>query len=280
MLLRGGLKLSVCVAGAVVVTMGCAGCQSRGKQARESTSILQFFAPPTPEEAARWSVDPFNADRRATGTLLLANAPWGGEDVYVRLYREQIKDTDPLVRAVAARALGMHGSPDDVPAIVAQLESQERYLRWEAARALQRLHNPVAVEPLCARLSAKKETEPVVREAAATALGQYAERKVFEALVAALDDRDLAVSRSARASLETLTGRELGDEVRPWVAWSKQESDLFAGRREYRYPIFTRDADWLETIVPFLRPPNEKPGAPVGLPAVRSVEAAAPAQGG
>ncbi len=242
-------------------------CQSRGKQAQQSTSILQVFAPPTPEEAARWAVDPFNADKRARGTLLLANAPWGGEDVYVRLYREQIKDEDPLVKAVAVRALAMHGSPDDVPAIADLFKSNEKYLRWECARALQRLHNPAAVKPLVDRLNTKNEAEASVREAAASALGQYAERSSFDALVAALDDRDLAVSSAARRSLETLTGRDLGVEVRPWVAFSKEATDLFAGRRTYEYPIFQRDPDWLESIVPMLAPPNEKPGVPAGLPA-------------
>lgn len=243
------------------------GCQSRGKQARESTSILQVFSPPTPEEAARWAVDPFNADKRARGTLLLANAPWGGEDVYVRLYREQIKDADPLVKAVAVRALAMHGSPEDVPVIVDLLDENEKYLRWECARALQRLHNPVAVKPLTDRLSTKNEPEASVREASASALGQYADQGAFNALVAALDDRDLAVSSAARRSLATLTGRDLGEDVRPWVAFSKESTDLFAGRKTYEYPIFQRDPDWIEYFVPMLAPPNEKPGVPVGLPA-------------
>ncbi|MFM9956472.1 MAG: HEAT repeat domain-containing protein [Phycisphaerales bacterium] len=262
--------------GGLLGVMACAsGCQSRGKQAQQSTSILQVFAPPTPEEASRWAIDPFNADKRARGTLLLANAPWGGEDVYVRLYREQIKDTyrdpkkdpDPLVRAVAVRALAMHGSPDDVPAILELLKSDEKYLRWECARALQRLHNPVAVKPLTDRLNAKNEAEASVREASASALGQYAERASFDALVAALYDRDLAVSSAARRSLATITGRDLGEDVRPWVAFSKESADVFAGRKTYEYPIFQRDPDWLEYIVPMLAPPNEKPGVPVGLPA-------------
>lgn len=228
---------------------------------------MQVFAPPTPEEAARWAVDPFNADNRARGTLLLANAPWGGEDVYVRLYREQIKDADPLVKAVAVRALAMHGSPEDVPTIAGLMSQSEKYLRWECARALQRLHNPVAIKPLTERLNTKNEQEASVREAAASALGQYADRAAFDALVAALDDRDLAVASAARRSLSTLTGRDLGEDVRPWVAYSKESGDLFAGRKTYQYPIFERDPDWLEYVVPFLKPPNEKPGVPVGLPA-------------
>lgn len=240
-------------------------CQSRGKKARESTSIMQVFAPPTPEEAARWAVDPFDADKRARGTLLLANAPWGGEGVYVRLYREQMNDADPLVKAVAVRALSLHGSPDDVPSIVAMLNSEQRYVRWECARALQRLHNPVAVEPLVERLNVKKEFEANVREAAASALGQYADPRGFEALVSALDDRDLAVAAAAQGSLRTLTGQDLGDEVKPWVAWGKQESNLFAGQKRYEYPIFYRDPDWVEYIIPFLQPPNEKPGTPAGM---------------
>lgn len=261
------------VAASLLLTTACAtlllplsACESRGKKARESTSIMQLFAPPTPQEAARMAVDPFDADKRARGTLLLANAPWGGEDVYVRLYREQIKDKDPLVRAVSVRALALHGSPDDVPAITALIAEDQRYLRWECARALQRLHNTSAIDPLKDRLNVKKEPEASVREAAACALAQYPDQRSFDALVAALDDRDLAVAAAAQQSLGTLTGQNLGNEVRPWVAWSKQESNLFAARKTYEYPIFHRDPDWLEYIIPFLQPPNEKPGTPVGLP--------------
>lgn len=257
-----GLALIGAAAG---LTLGPGACTKRTKQQQQSTSILSVFAPPSPEEAARWAVDPYNADRRATGTLLLANAPFGGESVYLKLYRQHMLDNDPLVRAVACRALGMHGTPEDAPAIVKQITDPERYLRWEAARALQRLHNPEAIDPLCKRLNVKVESEVVVREAAATALGQYPDRKVFDALVATLDDRDLAVSEAARKSLRTLTGRDLGDEIRPWVAWSKEESDLFAGQQRYEYPIFFRDPDWLEYVMPFLLPPNEKPGVPAGM---------------
>lgn len=261
--MRVGLAAAVVLGGTALVGTGC---ESRGKKAQQSTSILQVFAPPTPAEAARMAVDPFDADKRATGTLLLANAPWGGEDVYVRLYREQIKDKDPLVQAVSVRALALHGSPEDVPAIVALIGSEQQYLRWECARALQRLHNPVAIDALKDRLSIKKETDPSVREAAASALAQYPDRRSFDALVTALDDRDLSVAVEAQKSLKTLTGRDLGNEVRPWVTWSKEERDLFAGQTTYRYPIFYRDADWLESVIPFLAPPNEKPGTPVGLP--------------
>lgn len=251
------------------------GCESRGKKARESTSILQVFSPPSPAEAAAWAVDPFDADKRARGTLLLANAPWGGEDVYVRLYRQQLKDEDPLVQAVGVRALSLHGSPDDVATIVELMAKEEPYLRWECARALQRLHNTVAVVPLTDRLNLKKEAEPSVREAAATALGQYADRRGFDGLVAALDDRDYAVAESARRSLVTLTGKDLGNEVRPWVAWSKEETSLFAGQQAYTYPYFYRDPDWLEYVVPMLAPPNEKPGSPAGMPPISGASASA-----
>jgi HEAT repeat protein len=266
--IRGGFGASIALTAGLCAALALVGtgCESRGKKARESTSIIQLFAPPTPQEAARMAVDPFDADKRARGTLLLANAPWGGEDVYVRLYREQIKDADPLVKAVSVRALALHGSPEDVPAIVELIDDDQRYLRWECARALQRLHNPVAIDALKDRLSIKKEVEPSVREASASALAQYADQRSFDALVAALDDRDLAVASAAQHSLATLTGRDLGNEVRPWVAWSKEESNLFAGRKTYEYPIFSRDPDWLEYVIPFLKPPNEKPGTPVGLP--------------
>ena len=50
-------------------------------------SILTAFAPPTPQEAAQWAIDPFDADKRYRGTLLLANAyrPYRSNTVTLRM---------------------------------------------------------------------------------------------------------------------------------------------------------------------------------------------------
>lgn len=268
-----GLNLVVVARSVLAVGAACAAasipaCKSpmRPKnQAGQPTSILSAFSPPSPQEAAAWAVDPYDADKRYRGTLLLVNAPWGGEQVYVDLYARAIDDEDPSVRAAGARGLAMHGGPEHVPLIIKRLSDEDRLLRWESARALQRLHNPLAAPELIKRLEPKTEDEAMVRSACADALGQYAEPKVVDGLIAALGDRDLTVHQAARRSLRTLTGQDLGADLRAWVAWKKQTPDLFAARQPYVYPVFERDKNWVEVLVPIFKPPNEKASTPVGF---------------
>lgn len=260
-------RRAVCLVAAVVATVagGCKSPMAPKNTTQQPTSILSAFSPATPQEAAAWAVDPYDADKRYRGTLLLLNAPWGGEPVYVDLYSRAIDDEDPSVRAAGARGLAFHGGPEHVPLIVKHLADQDRLLRWECARALQRLHNPVAVPELIKRLEPKTEDEAIVRQAVAEALGQYAEPKVVDGLIAALADRDLTVHQAARRSLRTLTGQDLGADLRAWVAWRKRAPDLFAARQPYVYPVFERDKNWVEVLVPIFQPPNEKASTPVGF---------------
>ncbi len=247
----------------VVSLLGCdTAPPSPGNQ---PNSVIGLFAPPTPQEAAAWATDPYSADRRFRGILLLANAQWGGEPVYVEVYEAALNDGDPSVRAIAARALGLHGSSRHAARIAVELKADDRLLRWESARALQRLHDPEVVPLLIERLEEDVEPEPSVRTAIAHALGQYRERRVVDALIAALDDRDLAVNDAARSSLQVLTGEDHGLEVRDWVAWTKTTDDVFAGATTFEYPIFYRSRVWWEWPMVWFSPPNERPGTPVGL---------------
>lgn len=260
----------ILLAAATAIGVAGTGCETdraaakRGGQ--QPDSLLSMLSPPTPAEAAAWSIDPYDADKRYRGMLLLVNAPFGGEPVYVEMYRRALSDPDSSVRSAAVRGLAMHGNPSDVALITPMLRDPDRLLRWEAARALQRLHNPdAAIGPLLARLFEKDEPEAQVRASVATALGQYAEARVLEALFAALGDRDLNVNVAARESLRTLTGQDFGLNIRSWVAWRKDATDPFAGRTTYVYPVFYRDKTWVETILPFWEPPNEIAASPIGL---------------
>lgn len=241
------------------------GCENREIMAEKGSILAGVFNMPTPIEAAQWFNDPHDADKRYRGTLLLANAPFGGEDVYVRGYVQNLEDSDAGVRAMSARALGSHGSPEHVPLLLRHFGDENAALRLEVAKALQRLHNPVAVDALVQRLRPSVEREDEVRAESATALGQYAENRVVQSLVASLADPSLLVNRNAAASLTTLTGQEFGLDRRSWLRWLKDSPDAFAGRREYIYPVFSRDKRWFEHI-PFIPgPPNEIPSLPAGM---------------
>jgi hypothetical protein len=243
-----------------------AGCESAGFELKPGAkSILDVFSPPTPTDAAKWAIDPFDADKRYRGTLLLANAPFANDPLYVQLFVDNAKDKDPGVRAAATRGLGTHGSPEHVPLIVERLKDEDPTVRTEAARALQRLHNDVAIDPLLAALDKDKETEPEVRLEAASALGQYAENRVVEQLIQALMDDNLAVNMATQSSLRTLTGQDFGLDNAAWRAWYNSTHEVFAARSVYVYPVFYRPKHWYEHLPLVPGPPNEPEGTPVGL---------------
>jgi HEAT repeats len=230
--------------------------------------LAPLFKQTSVKEAAAWAADPYDADKRARGTLLLANAPFGGAEPYLALYRQHALDKDTNVQAAACRGLALHGQPSDVDLIVPLTKSKEYLVRLEATRSLQRLHNPTAVPALVDRLSIEKETEPDIRAEAASALGQYAEVKSMQALIAALADPSLVVNVNAHDSLKTLTGNdELPAERRAWVQWQKQAAAPFAGRKSYVYPVFWREKRWLDWVPLVGGPvPNETASTPAGFP--------------
>lgn len=235
------------------------------EQARGAKSVFALFQPPSPGDAAEMALDKYDADKRYRGTALLANEPFGGEPLYLRLFEDAARDQDSGVRQVGVRALGIHGLPEHVPLIIERLDDSEWLVRMEAARALQRLHNPDAVVPLIARLRVENENHAAVRAEAAHALGQYRQNRVLQALIASLNDPSLSVNYNTLAALEVLTGQNLGYEPAAWLAWLEGTGDPFRAGRVYTYPGFQRDKIWYEYI-PFMRPPpNEVESVPVGL---------------
>jgi len=233
-----------------------------------ATSLFEVFAPQeSPGDAAAMALDEYDPDSRFTGTRLLANAYFGGEEVYIELYEDAVTDEDAGVRWAGVRALGLHGSPDHVPLIIERLvDEPDRLVRAEAARALQRIHNPIATDPLLRAMDEEFEADPEVRAGAAHALGQYAEPRVVQALIASLNDPALVVNYSTIHALRTLTGQDFGIETRAWLDWYDATDNLFAARTAYTYPAFERDKRLLEYL-PFMPPPpNETASTPVGMP--------------
>jgi HEAT repeat protein len=147
-------------------------------------------------------------------------------------------------------------------------DDPDRLARWQAAIALQRLHDPGVVSVLIDATRPSQEPDVQTRAAAAVALGQYAEPRVLDALIATLDDPDLAVNAGARRSLRILTGHDAGYLPSDWVAWTRASDDPFADREMFIYPAFSRDPVWWERINPFIEVPNEVATRPAGMPAI------------
>jgi hypothetical protein len=219
----------------------------------------------TPSEAARMMMDTTDPDNRRVGTVLISNSAFGGTDVYVQWYRDSVEsEPNPLVRAVAVSALGRHGTPEDAVSIALRLDDEQFQVRWESAKALQRLHYPAVVPVLLATVRNEDE-EPDIRVASAISLGQYPQDRVFQTLVAALDTPQLSINEAARGSLQTLTGEDHGLDPGPWLHWYNGVSNPFAGQREYLYPTYHRKESFLEKLAFWSSTTYEEPAVPTGL---------------
>ena len=201
-------------------------------------------------------------DKRRQSVVRIATGPHGDAKPYLRVYRRFITDDpDPTVRAAAARALSLHGKVSDAPAIATLLEDNNAFVRWEAAKALQRIHNPEVIDELSAAL--RDDTDADVRMAAADALGQYAQRAVFDTLVGALRDPNHGVVQEARDALRTLTGHAGNTDPGAWMQWAEGQSDsLFAEQQTYTYRPYAAPPGWLEF---WRHESHAEPRRPVGL---------------
>ena len=258
---RIGLGSAGFVCGAAVL-WAATGCDTISQ---DFGAFTEDFMPPTPTEAARWMIDPHDPDDRRRGTLLISNSPFGGGEPYLEIYRDMaLHERDPLAKAVALAALGRHGVPNDAIIIAVSLDHENPQVKWAAAQALQRIHNVAVVGDLLDVLR-RDEEQTDTRIAAAVAVGQYAQDRVFQGLVGALDDRELALNLAAVASLQTLTGEDFRLDARAWLAWYNNTPEPFAGQQEYLYPTYQRDETWLERLAFWSSTTFEQPAPPAGL---------------
>lgn len=213
------------------------------------------------------AVDPLvDDDLRNRALLQIANSSAGSAPQYLDLYRALINhpDTDPLLAATSADALARLGEPDDTQFITPLLTSDEPYTRWQAAVALQKLHNPAAVPALIRCATTDEDAD--ARAAAADALGQYPRRDVFDALLGALDDRDFGVSHAAGRSLSLLTDYDAGDDPRAWLDYANANpATLFANPQPYTYDPYAHGNFW-ESLFLFWVNFDPPPQAPTGYP--------------
>lgn len=116
-----------------------------------------------------------------------------------------LKKATPVVKAQIARALGMRGDKEAVPALLLLLKERFVRVRVEALDALAKLEDERAVSHVLVFL---KDKDDRVRDAAARTLGQLGDKRVGEALVKALRDECPRVVESAALSLGMLRDPE------------------------------------------------------------------------
>ena len=242
--------------------LSAAGCDTISSDLSQFT---QSFTPPSPAQAARWAADPNDRENARRGTILLANAPFGGTEVYVKMYRLYAEDAgDPLVRAAALQALARHGDAADAVLVAKSLVSPFRQVRLAAAKALQRLHDPAVADLLWPRL-VDAEEDSDVRTEVAIALGQYPTPAVFNALVAALSQRELAVNTAALDSLRMITGKDFGIDEDMWLEHMVTAKPPLLETPLYLYPTFVRDLDTWDYLMFWDPVVFESPDVPIGM---------------
>ena len=265
-------RRSIATLVSTLVLLTVAACDTASS---DFANFTDSFSPPTPQQAGRWAVDQYDAENQRRGTLLLANAPWGGTSTYTDMYRLYIElNTDPLVRAAALEAIGRHGEGDDAELVARQLKDKSIQVRIAAAKALQRLHNPAVTGTICSRLIDEGE-ESSVRVELAIALGQYPSDDVFQALAATLDARELTVNLAALDSLHLLTGKDFGLDRPLWLSWYRSTKTPFTGQLQYLYPTYQRAKGFWDHIMFWSPLVFEKPGVPAN---VKEPARAAPSQ--
>ena len=214
-----------------LLTFGCvwllmaAGCHS-GQPRNFSglvNNLLNKFHPhkkPITLEAARM-FDVSHPDVQRAAIAWMARQKFGHEPVYMKAYALAATAPSPLVRGQALLALGTSGQAAVAPTLVRGLADTSSFVRLCAAMALTHVNNPVAIPALLAHL--RKDSNSQVRVYCAEALAPYKNRRVLQGLIAALDDRNVAVVQAAWNDLRSQTGRKFPQHARPWRRWLRSQ---------------------------------------------------------
>ena len=243
------------------------GCQGAGLQLSDDSIFNELFGTPqdNPAELAR---DPYDPDARYRGTVRLTVELLEPDDRILDIFRANLVDDDPSVRAAAARGLATHGVSADGALLASALDDPEPIVRRAAALGLQRIHEPSATARLVQLIDTVNEPDQNVRVEAALALGQYPQNDVVVGLLTSLrsdTEQSLGVHAAVVRSLELLTGQDFGLDFIAWQQWIDTNRDWFAGQQEYTYPVFQRRRAWFEYLPWLPLPPNEESSTPVGL---------------
>ena len=252
----------------LLTLLAVAGCRTEGSTqlwlAETLEPLRRGLAVSDAVEAAE---DPHSPDRRREGLASLAAADPrdAATDELRQLYRAALDDPDATVRAAALAALARHGQTRDAARAAELLTDDAAIVRWEAAHALQRLHDPQIAGRIVSAMG--QEADSDVRLALARALGQYPHPSVFHALVGLLHDHDYGVAHAAHAALATLTGAEPGRDARDWLAWARQHrgNRMFENRQPYTYQPYHRPPGLIARLQIWRDHSPPQPRTPRGL---------------
>lgn len=197
---------------ALLVLLPGVGCQQINR-------TIQHFRGETPGRYARMMEDAESPDNRRLGIGKLVDRDFAKKEPYTTRYRQIAEnDTDPLVRAMAIRALNVARDAGASDVYIKALADADVLVRLEGAKALANIPDPAATDALLRAMNAVDEDQDV-RIAAASALRHYARIDVARALVAMLDERSFGISWQARRSLRRITGVDRAYDDAAWLEY-------------------------------------------------------------
>jgi HEAT repeat protein len=131
-------------------------------------------------------------------------------------------EPDASLRCEIIKTLGEYPIPSAEPVLKAALQDPDADVRIAACGAFGKCPNAEAAELLVGML--KNDSEQDVRLAAARGLGQTKDQRAITALGDVLADSDPAMQHRAVLSLQTITGKDLGNNVDRWQKYVKEEN--------------------------------------------------------
>lgn len=165
-------------------------------------------------------------DEQAPVRLAAAEALGGMADAEtVVALRGSLQHADALMRRSAATALGQVGAKDAVVPLITLLRDGEASVRLSAAEALGCIADLRALAPLIVALA---DDDPWVRVAAATALGRLGDDQAAPSLMRMLEADESLVVR--RAALAALGGLDAYTHVRPALLRALTDEDVLISR--------------------------------------------------
>jgi hypothetical protein len=173
----------------------------------------------TPLRDVRMMEDPNSPDQRREGIYYLVENDFAQREPYTKRYRQIAQnDPDETVRAAAVRALNWSRDEKAVPVFIAALKDSSPLVRWEAAKALSNIPDPSAKEPLMALVGNPAEDRDV-RIAGAEALRNYRDEEVARVLAGTVGGRDFGLAWQSRWSLRILTGKDFQYDETAWLQY-------------------------------------------------------------
>jgi LysM repeat protein len=121
----------------------------------------------------------------------------------------------------AKQALVKIGAPA-VDRLISALYHRDPLVRGMAAEALGDIKDSRAVMPLVETL--EKDEDALVQNSAAQALGKIGDPRAVEALIGVQDHEYWAVRKNAGLALTKITGEAFGDDPSQWKAWWRKRN--------------------------------------------------------